>query len=183
MTVENERTLLVLRHAKSDWSGGEADIDRTLNPRGQGQAAEVGSWLADQFSPIDAAVVSPATRARATWALVSAELGHSPEARIDERAYAASVTDLLSIVQDLPDEQRTVILVAHNPGLEELVLLLVPDDRNPARDDVEVKFPTASLAELRFDIQDWERAGPGKAALIRFVRPRDLDSSLGPDTP
>ena len=165
MTTNTERTLLVLRHAKSDWSGGEADIDRTLNPRGQGQAADVGSWLADQFGPIDAAVVSPATRARATWALVSAELGHSPEARIDERAYAASVTDLLSIVQDLPDEQRTVILVAHNPGLEELVSLLSGED---------ITLPTATLAVLTLS-GSWAEAAPSTASLRASGRPPTLD--------
>ena len=161
MTVDTERTLLVLRHAKSDWSGGEADIDRTLNPRGQGQAAEVGGWLAEQFRTIDAAVVSPATRARATWALVSAELAGSPEARIDERAYAASVTDLVAIVRDLPDDQRTVILVAHNPGLEELVHLLSGED---------ITMPTAALAVLTLP-GAWSEAAPSTASLRAWGRP------------
>ena len=139
MTPPSERTLILLRHAKSDWSGGEADIDRTLNPRGQSQAPEAGSWLAEHMPTIDLAIVSPATRARATWALASAELGHSPEARIDDRAYAASVNDLLQIVQELPDELRNVILVAHNPGLEDLVSVLTGES---------VSLPTSALAVL-----------------------------------
>jgi phosphohistidine phosphatase len=159
-----ERTLLVLRHAKSDWSGGEADIDRTLTPRGQSQAADVGGWLAEQFGTIDVAIVSPATRARATWALVSAELGDSPEARVDERAYAASVTDLLRIVRELPDDKRTVILVAHNPGLEELVYLLSGED---------ISMPTSALAVLTLP-GSWAEAAPSTAALLASGRPPAL---------
>ena len=139
MTPRSERTLIVLRHAKSDWSGGEADIDRTLNHRGQSQAPEAGRWLAEHVPTIDLAIVSPATRARATWALASAELSGSPEARIDDRAYAASVNDLLQIVRELPDELQNVILVAHNPGLEELVYVLTGES---------VTLPTSALAVL-----------------------------------
>jgi len=139
MTTRRTRTLIVLRHAKSDWSGGEADIDRTLNARGQSQAPDAGSWLAEHHPGIDLAIVSPATRARSTWALASAELSIAPEARVDERAYAASVTDLLEIVRELPDELESVILVAHNPGLEELVYALTGES---------VRMSTSALAVL-----------------------------------
>jgi phosphohistidine phosphatase len=156
-----ERTLLLLRHAKSDWSGGEADIDRTLNHRGQNQATDVGSWLAEQFATIDVAIVSPATRARATWVLVSAEFGDPPETRVDERAYAASVTDLLGIVQELPDDLRTVILVAHNPGLEELVEVLSGES---------ITMPTSGLAVLALP-GTWAEADPASASLLAAGRP------------
>jgi phosphohistidine phosphatase len=161
MTAHTERTLLVLRHAKSDWSGGEADIDRTLNPRGRRQAVDVGGWLAEQSTTIDLAVVSSATRARATWALVAAELDSDPEALIDERAYAASVADLLGIVRELPDTLSTVILVAHNPGLEELVSLLTGED---------ITMPTACLAVLALP-GTWAEASPSAAELRAFGRP------------
>ena len=75
----------------------------------------------------------------------------------------------------------TALLVGHNPGLEELVLALVPDAADqPLRDDVELKFPTASVAELAFD-GDWHAVKPNAAVLKRFTRPRDLDPALGPD--
>jgi phosphohistidine phosphatase len=165
MTAPIERTLLVLRHAKSDWSGGEADIDRTLNSRGQRQAADVGGWLAEHHPGIDMAVVSTATRARATWALVSAEFGPSPQARIDERAYAASVADLLGIVRELPDDSRTVLLVAHNPGLEDLVAVLSGES---------ITMPTSGLAVLAL-AGTWADAAPATAALLAAGRPPALD--------
>jgi phosphohistidine phosphatase len=165
MSAHTERILLVLRHAKSDWSGGEADIDRTLNPRGQRQATEVGSWLAEEFSGIDLAVISPATRARDTWARVGAELRSGPDTRVDERAYAASVADLLDIVRELPEDARTVILVAHNPGLEELVSWLTGEN---------TAMPTAALAVLEFP-GTWAEAAPSSAALRATGRPPALE--------
>jgi phosphohistidine phosphatase len=161
MSASTQRTLFVLRHAKSDWSGGEADIDRTLNPRGQRQATEVGTWLAGNVTGIDLAVLSPATRARDTWDRVAAELRSDPETRVDERAYAASVTDLLDIVRDLPDAVSTVILLAHNPGLEELVSLLSGES---------TAMPSAALAVLDFP-GTWAEAAPSAATLRATGRP------------
>ena len=157
--MTQERTLIVLRHAKSDWSGGEADIDRTLNLRGLSQAPEAGSWLAEHFPSIDLAIVSPAARARATWALASAELSHSPEARIDDRAYAASVNDLLQIVRELPDELENVILVAHNPGLEDLVYLLTGESATLSTSAVAVLGVPGTWAELDASIAVLKTSG------------------------
>ena len=167
MTSRSERTLIVLRHAKSDWSGSEADIDRTLNPRGQSQAPDAGSWLAEHVPVIDLAVVSPATRARATWALASAELGHNPEARIDDRAYAASVNDLLQILRELPDELQSVILVAHNPGLEELVYVLTGES---------VTLSTSALAVLGVP-GSWAELVASTAVLVTSGRPGEAGLS------
>lgn len=160
MTPPTQRTLIVLRHAKSDWSGGEADIDRTLNLRGQSQAPDAGSWLAENYPAIDLAIVSPATRARATWALASAEFSEGPEARIDDRAYAASVNDLLDIVHELPDELQNVILVAHNPGLEELVAVLTGED---------ITLSTSSLAVLGLP-GSWAELDSATAVLVTTGR-------------
>jgi len=150
----------VLRHAKSDWSGGEADIDRTLNSRGQNQAPDAGSWLAENVPAIDLAIVSPATRARTTWALASAELSRNPEARIDDRAYAASVNDLLEILRELPDELRNVILVAHNPGLEDLVAVLTGES---------VTLSTSALAVLGVP-GSWAHLDDATAVLVASGR-------------
>lgn len=95
--------MILLRHAKSDWSGDEEDIDRPLAKRGRRQAPEAGRWLADNLEAIELAVVSPANRARSTWDLVSAELDDCPQTRIDDRVYDASVSQLVDVVRGLPD--------------------------------------------------------------------------------
>ena len=115
-----EHTLILLRHAKSDWSGDEPDKHRPLAKRGHRQAPEAGQWLAANVDRIDLAVVSPAIRARTTWELASAELGSSPETRGDDRVYAASCGELLDVV-------RHSTTARHGgpgrpqPGLEDLV--------------------------------------------------------------
>src|SRR5215218_2560784 len=118
-----ERTLILLRHAKSDWSGEESDIARPLAGRGRRQAPDAGRWLAGNVAGIDVAVVSPARRAACTWELVAAELA-APRVEVDERVYAASGPELLTVVRGLGDDLETVVVVGHNPGLEELTLLL-----------------------------------------------------------
>jgi len=110
----------VLRHAKSDWSGDEPDHDRPLAPRGRRQAPEAGRWLAAEAGPIDLAVVSTALRAQQTWALASAELAVAPDRVDEERAYAASGRVLATLLEEYAD-RATVVLVGHNPGVEDLV--------------------------------------------------------------
>jgi phosphohistidine phosphatase len=93
------------------------------------------------------------------------------------------VATLLDVVRDLPETADSAIMAGHNPGLEELILELVPDDgASPLREDVEVKFPTASLAVLDLAIDRWADAKQDVATLVSFTRPRDLDPALGPET-
>jgi phosphohistidine phosphatase len=133
-----QRTLLLLRHAKSDWSGSVPDFDRPLAERGRTQAPLAGRWLASR-SRIDLAIVSPARRARETWELASAELEPAPRTRFDDGVYAAPAGRLVDIVRDLPDDVRTVLLLGHNPGMEQLASLLTGGD---------VILRTAGIAEL-----------------------------------
>lgn len=156
-----ERTLVLLRHAKSDWTHDVADADRPLAKRGRRQAPEAGRWLAAHLDRIDLAVVSPATRARSTWELASAELSAPPEVRVDDRVYAASVGELLEVVRELPERCGTVVLVGHNPGLEELVDALT---------DTWTPMPTSAIAVV--DLSGaWSAAGDGTARLRTSGRP------------
>ena len=157
----SERTLILLRHAKSDWSGPEADVDRPLAKRGLRQAPRAGRWLARSFDSIDLAVLSPATRAQSTWELASAELDNRPPILTDERAYAASAGKLLDVVRSLPDDAETVILVGHNPGMEDLVSLLTGE---------RVSMPTSALAVIGLD-GSWSTAGQSAATLLTSGRP------------
>lgn len=156
-----ERTLILLRHAKSDWSGTEADLRRPLADRGRRQAPKAGRWLAANVDHIDQAVLSPATRAQQTWELVAAELRSAPPTRIDERVYAASDRRLLAVVRDLPSDLDTVVLVGHNPGLEECVYTLSGQP---------VPMPTSALAVITWP-GTWADAGHQPATLRSHGRP------------
>jgi phosphohistidine phosphatase len=157
----SERTLVLLRHAKSDWSGGEADIARPLAKRGRRQAPEAGQWLATNIDRIDLAVVSPAQRARSTWDLASAELAAPPATRVDDRVYAASDHELLAVVRGLPDHAETVVLVGHNPGIEDLISRLTGDW---------APMPTSAVAVITIS-GSWSSAGQQPAVLQASGRP------------
>jgi len=119
-----ERRLVLLRHAKADAPEGVSDVDRPLLSSSKHDAPAVGQWLVEHVPSIDIAVCSTAARARQTWSLVAAELDHAPLFQPDDRLYGASAEQLLTVAQLLPDEATTALLVAHNPGLEELAYLL-----------------------------------------------------------
>ena len=153
------RTLVVLRHGKSDWTGDEPDRERPLARRGRRQAAEAGAWLADNVEAIDLVVVSPAVRALSTWELAAAELDPAPEVRIDERVYAAWGRELRALVDELADDLGTVILVGHNPGVEDLVQELTGED---------VPMPTSAIAVLTWE-GSW--ADGASATIVAAGRP------------
>jgi phosphohistidine phosphatase len=177
------KTLTLLRHAKSGWDDPVArDFDRPLNLKGQRAAQMMGRHLKSEGLSFDHAVASPAVRVVETLAHVGRGYGSDLATAWDARIYLASAATLLDVVHELPGATDHVLLTGHNPGLEELVLMIVPDG-GELRGAVEAKFPTASYAVLSFDIDSWSDVRPGAGALQRFVRPRDLDPSLGPDTP
>lgn len=175
------KTLLVLRHAKSGWDDPVArDFDRRLNAKGQRAAIAIGRYLRREAIGFEHIVASPAVRVKETLAQVAMGYGTTLAPGWDPRLYLASVATLLDVIQELPDSADRVLLSGHNPGLEELVLTLSGAD-GALRAEVARKFPTAALAELRFAISHWAQAERAGAELARFVRPRDLDPSLGPE--
>ncbi|MGH3874069.1 MAG: SixA phosphatase family protein [Pseudonocardiaceae bacterium] len=118
------RTLVLLRHAKSEWPDGVPDAQRPLGQRGRRDAPAVGRWLRAQVTRIDLVVCSPAVRAVQTWELAAPQLDAAPAVRHDERLYGASAEELLTVTRQLPDTASTVALVGHNPGLEDFLELL-----------------------------------------------------------
>lgn len=178
------KRLTLLRHAKSDWDDPVArDFDRPLNKRGEKAALLMGQYARSQAMRFDWLVASPAVRVTETLATFLAGYGDPLEAHWDRRIYLASVPTLLDVLRDLPETVGNVLLSGHNPGLEDLILALVPDrDDDALRDDVEVKFPTASLAVMDLAIDRWADVEDNVATLASFTRPRDLDPALGPSS-
>jgi phosphohistidine phosphatase len=175
------KTLTLLRHAKSGWDDPVArDFDRPLNPKGRRAAALMGRHMRALGLTFDRVVASPAVRVMETIADVESGYGVlGPD--YDRRLYLAAETTLLDVARETPDTAATLLLIGHNPGLEDLVLALVPDVPGTLRDSVEEKYPTATLAQMTFAVDRWSDLAPGGATLARFVRPRDLDAALGPD--
>jgi len=176
------KTLSLLRHAKSSWDDPvERDFDRPLNGRGRRAAQRMGQFLGDEGLRFDAMIASPALRIRQTIEGMEAGLGERLKPEFDKRIYMASAASLFALVQETPETVGHLLLVGHNPGLEDMVLLATEGQQNALRTEAEVKYPTAAFASLVFSAERWADVGEAGAVLARFVRPRDLDPSLGPD--
>jgi phosphohistidine phosphatase len=176
------KRLTLLRHAKSGDDGTVArDFDRPLNAKGRRAARAIGRYMRDQALHFDAVIASPALRVVETLEEVESVYSLGRATSWNKHLYLATPDELLDAVHQAPAEAETILLVGHNPGLEQLVLRLVPHGADGARGDVEVKYPTASLAEMSFPIDRWDQVTEGGGDLMRFVRPRDLDPELGPD--
>jgi len=167
------RELLLLRHAKSDWdSGTSTDFDRPLAKRGKNDAPKVGAWLYREGLVPDHVVSSPAERARQTATKVCKRLDFKKKRIVwDAAIYEARLPELLEVLSRVPPEAATVLLIGHNPGLEELLRHLVADDYEPPGDGK--LLPTAAVARLEMP-DDWGLLDPGSAQLLSLTRPRAL---------
>lgn len=185
------KILGLFRHAKSDWGDPRArDFDRPLNARGRKGAALMGqhisNWARTRKLRWDRIIASPAARSAETIEIAA---GASPEGnRVsyavnwDRRIYLASAATLIDVLREQADSAQAVLMVGHNPGLEDVIFDLVPDDgSSPLRDSVEEKFPTAAFAVLELAIDRWADLDNGCARLVHLTRPRDIDAKLGPE--
>jgi phosphohistidine phosphatase len=167
------RELLILRHAKSDWaSGAPTDFDRPLAPRGRKDAKAMGRWLRDQALAPGLILASPALRARQTSERLC-RAAHIPETAIvwTPAIYEASLGTLLRLLASDAGGRPRVMLVGHNPGLEQLLVHLA-DDTVPGTPAGKL-LTTAALARLAMPEQ-WHDLAPGTATLLSLTRPRDL---------
>jgi len=176
------KTLGLFRHAKSDWQDPRArDFDRPLNKRGRKGAAIMGQHVRDYGITWDRMIASPAIRCAETIEIAAEAAGRPVAANWDRRIYLASGVTLADLLREQDGDPASILMVGHNPGLEDLIFDLVPDDgTSPLRDVVEEKFPTASFAVLELDIGSWADLKDNSARLVHLMRPRDLDPELGP---
>jgi phosphohistidine phosphatase len=163
------RRLYLLRHAKSSWKDTTlADHDRPLAGRGRRAAAAVAEHMAQHQIVPELVLCSTALRTRETYERLQAA-----PVRYERRIYAAGADDLLELLRTLPYDVGTVLLIGHNPGIEDLALQLARPSAE--RDRLQAKFPTAALATLELSGLRWSELERGCASLIAFVRPSDLD--------
>lgn len=161
------KRLILMRHAKSDWSSGGADHDRPLNARGRTSAEALGDWLRTQALVPDEVLCSTATRTGET--LHRLGLPEGIDTRFTRDLYLAAHTDILRALQQATGD--CVLVVGHNPGISIVAAHIVgaaPD--HPRFDD----YPTGATLVADFDITDWQDAGWGQANARHFVVPRDL---------
>lgn len=176
------KTLGIFRHAKSDWHDARLrDFDRPLNKRGRKGAEIMGRHICEHGIGWQRVLASPAVRVTQTIEIAAQAVGKAPAVAWDRRIYLANSATLMDILRDQAGDPASILLIGHNPGLEDLIFDLVPDDgSSPLRDVVEEKFPTAAYAVLELDIDGWQAIDEHCARFVHLVRPRDLDPELGP---
>ncbi len=169
-------TLMLLRHAKSDWSeDGQADVDRPLNSRGEAAAKVMGHYMAHAALLPEFILCSPARRAMQTWEIAQKELPSAPTTHIEPDIYNfGDGRMLLQCLRAKAGPARSVLIVGHNPSIEQLAKKLVGKGDRKLRAVMDEKYPTATLAVITFSIDDWAALTEGSGTLLRFVRPRDL---------
>jgi phosphohistidine phosphatase len=163
--------LYLLRHAKSSWKQPErADHDRPLAGRGRRAAKAIARHLDEHDIEVELVLCSTARRARETLERIQPALG-AVSVVYERELYGETASGLLERLRSVPDSVATVMLIGHNPALEDLARELA--GRAP---ELEPKFPTAALATLELPERGWSGLAPGGARLVGVVRPRDLEA-------
>jgi phosphohistidine phosphatase len=161
------KRLLVLRHAKSSWKNPElADHDRPLNKRGKRDAPRIGRLLRQEGLVPDLIVSSTAARARKTAKHVAAECGSAGGVELTRRLYMSGAREYLRVLGEVGGDHRSVMVVGHNPDVEELVRVLTGADET---------MPTAALALIELPLDSWRELAPGsRGRLMELWRPKEL---------
>jgi phosphohistidine phosphatase len=160
------KTLLLLRHAKSDWDDPSlGDFDRPLADRGERDAPEIGKALRKRSPLPDLVIGSPAARAKATAKAVVKAAKIKLEIQYEEAIYGASSAELVNLIRRLPDNSSCAMLVGHNPGFEDLLGRLSGSHE---------RMPTAALACLEFQATNWSEVGENEGKLVWLLTPKQL---------
>ncbi|WP_067970811.1 SixA phosphatase family protein [Nocardiopsis trehalosi] len=168
--TETNRRIVLLRHGKSEWSEAD-DHERPLADRGRKDAPAAGRRLAGSGITPDLALCSTALRCRETWKLAAAELPERPRTVYDERLYEASLGELISVVNEVGDDVRDLVIVGHNPGVHALADALAGEAEGDLLPRMNRSgFPTCSTAVLAFS-GSWKEVEHGVARLAAYWSP------------
>lgn len=174
------RKLTLLRHAKSSWDDPEkTDFERPLAPRGRRAALKIAAFLARHHLNPDFILCSPAQRTRETLARILPFLTEDIEIRMDRAVYSAGIGDgLVAYLKTRPADNQHIMIIGHNPTMQQLALTLAKPDQAGQYSEMERKFPSAALAHIEFDISSW-RELKSDGRLMHFVLPKNLKGNKG----
>jgi phosphohistidine phosphatase len=165
-------TLLLLRHAKSSWADPSLpDIERPLAPRGEKAARAIARYLLEKRVRPELVLCSTSQRTRQTLQAIEPSLGRNVPVEYVQELYGASAEELLARIKTVPSEVDTLLLIGHNPGMQDLALRLA--GRGARLERLREKFPTAALATLA-TADGWAELKAGNAELVDYVVPREL---------
>jgi len=160
------KKLIIIRHAKSDWQDTTLDdFDRPLNERGMQDAPFIGKFLKEKGLLPDLIISSPALRAITTAEIIAKEVEYTKAIVPNQYIYEAYVNTLQEIVSFIYDENDTVYLIGHNPGVSALAYML---------SDMKESIPTCAVVEIDFECDSWMDVSKENAALVSYDFPKKL---------
>lgn len=166
------RRLMLLRHAKTENAEpGERDRDRKLTARGRADVPVIGGYMTGHGFVADLVLLSPVARTEETWALLAPAFAKKPRVLRDERIYNASAERLIAVIRAAPDAEN-LLLIGHNPGLQEAAVRLITSGDAVARARIAEKLPTCGLVVIDVPLNDWSQLHSHAGRLDRFVTPR-----------
>lgn len=173
MSQDHLKKLILLRHSKASMPGHVADHERPLAERGHRDAAEAGKWLVSHDAMPDFILCSTALRARQTCTWVCQELGEkAPTAKLEDRLYNTPETEILTVINHVPETVRALLVITHLPAVQSLALRLAADDSDEeAYTDVALNYSTSGIALLQHDLQ-WAQLDDRDCTLTGFAAPR-----------
>ena len=170
MSSHHLKRLMLLRHAKSDWHSDVPDHERPLSGRGHRDAPLIGRWMVEHDALPDLILTSTALRARQTCIWVCQELGEkAPTPRLEPKLYAATATEILTVINQVPDTATSLLVIGHLPGIQNLAMQLASvDSDEDAVVDLASHYPTAGLTVLSHAAQ-WGELDGRDAEVRNFV--------------
>jgi phosphohistidine phosphatase len=168
------RRLMLLRHAKSDWPEGTDDHQRPLAKRGRETSPLIGIYMAQKGLMPDLAIVSTARRAKETWKRARPAFKHDIVQRNEPRIYNASAKAILDVINETAPDVKVLLLVGHNPGLQDLALKLIGKGSQSDLSRLHRKYPTAGLVVIDFDVKRWRDVSDGLGRLEWFETPKSI---------
>ncbi|MCW5689206.1 MAG: histidine phosphatase family protein [Pseudolabrys sp.] len=170
------RRLLLLRHAKTEPATlTHEDRSRALIERGRRDAGKIGAYMQTHALVPDRVVLSPAKRVQETWKYMAGALKRAPGATTAEPVYAATPHDILGIILGAPAAAHSLMIIGHNPSLQDVALMLIASGDIDTRELLREKLPTAGLVIIDFPFDEWRNVHPQSGRLERFVTPKSLE--------
>lgn len=170
MPSHHLKRLMLLRHAKSDWHGAVADHERPLSARGHRDAPLIGRWMLEHGAVPDLILTSTALRARQTCTWVCQELGEkAPTPRLEPKLYEATATQMLTVINHVPETATSVLVISHLPGIQNLAMRLASAQSDEdAVLDLASHYPSAGLTVLQHEGR-WAELDGRDADVTDFV--------------
>ncbi len=167
------KTLYIMRHSKAVPAGdGIDDHERVLTERGERDARTMGEYMREHGIVPDGVLCSSALRARQTLHFVEEGMGRTLNAKVERRLYMASPRDVLSLLALIEEPVGSLMIVGHNPTLHQLTADLTETGEKALLAELAKRFPTSTLAEIRYPAISWTEFGPRKGELRRFIAPK-----------